>query len=247
MRQIHLYSNFERIEEVKALSCMTQYEIKDYPLEWEQLSKLDAEIPSLVIVDRKEVSKLWDYVKGTQNRRQNVFFLVMLDTDDFAISYEASRYYSVSLLRMSAQKNEWNKRVAMCLECLKHIEQVLKDRALLEEYEFQKNHKIMELDRIKAFVFDVDGVLTDGGLLADLNGEFYRTFDSKDGFGLRMAIMHGYRLGIISGGRSESIRMRFLACGFKSEDIYLGSRDKIEDFNDFCRRNSLAPHEVMYF
>jgi len=105
----------------------------------------------------------------------------------------------------------------------------------------------MELDRIKAFVFDVDGVLTDGGLLADLNGEFYRTFDSKDGFGLRMAIMHGYRLGIISGGRSESIRMRFLACGFKSEDIYLGSRDKMEDFNDFCRRNSLAPHEVMYF
>ncbi len=144
MRQIHLYSNFERIEEVKALSCMTQYEIKDYPLEWEQLSKLDAEIPSLVIVDRKEVSKLWDYVKGTHSRRQNVFFLVMLDTDDFAISYEASRYYSVSLLRMSAQKNEWNKRVAMCLECLKHIEQVLKDRALLEEYEFQKNHKIME-------------------------------------------------------------------------------------------------------
>ena len=56
--------------------------------------------------------------------------------------------------------------------------------------------------RIKAFVFDVDGVLTDGGLFADLNGEFYRTFDSKDGFALRMAMMHGYHLGIITGGRS---------------------------------------------
>ena len=103
------------------------------------------------------------------------------------------------------------------------------------------------LKKIRAFVFDVDGVLTDGGLLADLNGEFYRTFDSKDGFGLRMAMMHGYKLGIISGGRSESIRMRFMVCGFKSEDIYLGSRDKIEDFNDFCRRNGLDADEVMYF
>lgn len=105
----------------------------------------------------------------------------------------------------------------------------------------------MELSRIKAFVFDVDGVLTDGGLLADLNGEFYRTFDSKDGFGLRMAMMHGYKLGIITGGRSESIKKRFLACGFNEEDIYLWSRDKMEEFGDFCKRHSLVPEEIMYF
>ena len=110
-----------------------------------------------------------------------------------------------------------------------------------------QNHKPMDLSRIKAFVFDVDGVLTDGGLLADLNGEFYRTFDSKDGFGLRMAMMQGYRLGIITGGRSESIKMRFLACGFQAEDIYLHSRNKMEEFADFCKRHSLAPAEVMYF
>jgi len=105
----------------------------------------------------------------------------------------------------------------------------------------------MDFSRIKALVFDVDGVLTDGGLLADLNGEFYRTFDSKDGFALRMAMMHGYGLGIITGGHSESIKMRFLACGFKPEDIYLGSRDKMEEFTDFCTRNAVLPEEVMYF
>lgn len=103
------------------------------------------------------------------------------------------------------------------------------------------------LKNIKGFVFDVDGVLTDGGLFADLNGEFYRTFDSKDGFGLRMAKMHDYHLGIITGGRSESIKMRFLACGFKAENIYLGSRDKMEDFSDFCSRNGIAAENVMYF
>ena len=103
------------------------------------------------------------------------------------------------------------------------------------------------LKNIKAFLFDVDGVFTDGGLLADLHGEFYRTFDSKDGFAVRMAVMHGYHLGIITGGRSESIKMRFLACGFKEEDIYLNARNKMTDFEDFCSRHGLKPEEVMYF
>ena len=102
------------------------------------------------------------------------------------------------------------------------------------------------LKKIKAFLFDVDGVFTDGGLLADLHGEFYRTFDSKDGFAVRMAVMHGYHMGIITGGRSESIRMRFLACGFKDENIYLNARNKMIDFEDFCSKHGLKPEEVMY-
>ena len=65
------------------------------------------------------------------------------------------------------------------------------------------------LRKIKAFAFDVDGVLTDGGLLADLHGEFYRIFNAKDGMALRMASMCGYPMAIITGGRSESIRKRF--------------------------------------
>ena len=83
--------------------------------------------------------------------------------------------------------------------------------------------------RIRAFAFDVDGVLTDGGILADLNGELYRTFDSKDGMAIRMAVMKGYHMAI------------------KPEDVYLGSRAKIEDFEDFCSRHGLEPDEVMYF
>ncbi len=104
-----------------------------------------------------------------------------------------------------------------------------------------------KLSKIKAFAFDVDGVLTDGGILADLNGELYRTFDSKDGMAIRMAMMKGYHLAIITGGRSESIRKRFATCGIKPEDVYLGSRAKIEDFEDFCGRHGLQPDEVMYF
>ena len=85
----------------------------------------------------------------------------------------------------------------------------------------------MDLLKIKAFAFDIDGVMTDGGILCDLEGQLYRNFDAKDGFAVRMATMNGYPVAVITGGRSGSIRQRFLSCGVPAEDIYLGSRDKI--------------------
>lgn len=103
------------------------------------------------------------------------------------------------------------------------------------------------LQKIKAFAFDVDGVLTDGGILATPEGDLLRVFDAKDSFALRMAYMKGYHVGIITGGVSESIKLRFRTCGVKPENIYLGSRAKIEDFNDFCARHNLQHDEVMYF
>ena len=103
------------------------------------------------------------------------------------------------------------------------------------------------LQKIKAFVFDVDGVLTDGGILATPEGDLLRVFDSKDAFGLRMAYMKGYKVGVITGGVSESIKLRFKTCGVPMENIYLGSRAKIEDLEDFCQRNNITPEEVMYF
>ena len=103
-----------------------------------------------------------------------------------------------------------------------------------------------KLQKIKAFVFDVDGVLTDGGILATAEGDLYRVFDSKDSFALRMAYMKGYHVGVITGGVSESIRLRFRTCGVPGENIYLGSRAKIEDLEDFCSRYDLKADEIMY-
>ena len=103
-----------------------------------------------------------------------------------------------------------------------------------------------DLSKIKALVFDVDGIFTNGGIFCDLQGELFRTFDAKDGFGVRMAYMNGYHLGIITGGRSMSIRARFKTCGIMEEDVYLGSRNKMEDMEDFCRRHHLQLDEVLY-
>ena len=101
--------------------------------------------------------------------------------------------------------------------------------------------------RIKAIAFDIDGVMTDGGILAMPDGDLLRVFDAKDSFGVRMAKMNGLHTGIITGGSSESIVKRFSYCGVKPEDIYLHSRIKLDDFNTFCQRHSLLPEEVMFF
>ena len=101
--------------------------------------------------------------------------------------------------------------------------------------------------KIKAVAFDVDGVITDGGILAMPNGDLLRVFDAKDSFGIRMAKMNGLHTCIITGGSSESIVKRFSVCGIDQEDIYLHSRIKINDFNDFCTKHLLKPEEVMYF
>lgn len=103
-----------------------------------------------------------------------------------------------------------------------------------------------DFGNIKAFAFDIDGVFTDGGVLCDLGGELYRTFDAKDGFAVRMAVMNGFPVAVITGGRSGSIRARFLSCGVQADDVYLGSRNKIEDFDLFCSKHLLRRDEVAF-
>jgi 3-deoxy-D-manno-octulosonate 8-phosphate phosphatase (KDO 8-P phosphatase) len=105
----------------------------------------------------------------------------------------------------------------------------------------------MNLLNIKAFAFDIDGVFTDGSILCTTDGDLLRVYDAKDGFAIRMAVMNGYPVAIITGGSSESIRKRMLASGVRSDDVYLHCRNKMEQFRDFCAKYALQPGEVMYF
>jgi 3-deoxy-D-manno-octulosonate 8-phosphate phosphatase (KDO 8-P phosphatase) len=99
-----------------------------------------------------------------------------------------------------------------------------------------------QLHKIKAFVFDVDGVFTDGMVLAS-GGDFLRMHNAKDGYAVGYAVKHGYPVGIITGGASESIRERFNMLGVT--DVYLASANKTGDFTDFCRKHRLQPDEVL--
>jgi len=103
-----------------------------------------------------------------------------------------------------------------------------------------------DFTKVKAVTFDVDGVMTDGSLLAMDDGEFVREFNVKDSFALRYAAMRGYRLGVFSGGDTPGVRTRLQVCGIPGEDIHLGCRGKISVWKAFLEKYGLKPEEVLY-
>lgn len=106
--------------------------------------------------------------------------------------------------------------------------------------------KVVDFKKIKAFAFDVDGVFTDGSVLAMPDGDLLRTYNSKDCMGIRMATANGFPVGIITGGCSKSIIERFKSLGVKMSDLYQLSRDKTPDFMAFCQKYNLSPNEVAF-
>ncbi|HPS25673.1 MAG: HAD-IIIA family hydrolase [Bacteroidales bacterium] len=105
------------------------------------------------------------------------------------------------------------------------------------------NYKSL-LRNIKAFAFDVDGVLTDGGVISMPDGDLLRTHYARDGYAIRMAVEHGYPVAIITGGVSPAVALRYKNIGVK--DIYSGARDKLPFFMDFCHKYGLEPSQVAY-
>ena len=103
-----------------------------------------------------------------------------------------------------------------------------------------------DLKKIRAFAFDVDGVLSSEVVPLSPDGDPMRTVNIKDGYSLHLAAKMGMKLGIITGGRTEAVRKRFLALGLKEEDIYLGSSVKIHDYRDFRDRHGLKDEEILY-
>ena len=106
-----------------------------------------------------------------------------------------------------------------------------------------KNYKEI-LSKIDTFIFDVDGVLTDGSLTVTTDGEMLRTMNVKDGYALKAALDSGYKIAIISGGTNEGVRTRLKALGV--EFIYLGSHDKIKQLNSFINSSGVNMNNILY-
>lgn len=103
---------------------------------------------------------------------------------------------------------------------------------------------LQQLREITTLIFDVDGVLTTGDILASNTGEFLRTFNIKDGYALQLAVKKGYHVCIISGGSGEAMQKRFEALGIRN--IYLGVSDKVAVFEQILTQYQLMPAEVLY-
>lgn len=101
-----------------------------------------------------------------------------------------------------------------------------------------------QLNTIKAFAFDVDGVFSDSIVLLHPNGELMRTMNIKDGYAVQLAVKKKYPFAIITGGNSESVRTRFEGLGVT--DIYLRSIHKMESLKDFCEKYDLKFEDVLY-
>ncbi len=106
-----------------------------------------------------------------------------------------------------------------------------------------KSYKEYLVD-ITTFIFDVDGVLTDGTITVTTNGEMLRRMNIKDGFALKTAVDAGFNVCIISGGSNEGVRKRLAGLGIK--DIYLGAHNKIEQLNDYLSNYNIKTESVLY-
>ena len=103
---------------------------------------------------------------------------------------------------------------------------------------------LQKLKEITTFIFDVDGVLTNGDILASDSGEFLRTFNIKDGYALQLAVKRGYLVCVISGGKGLAMQKRFEGLGIA--EVFLGVSDKVEVFNALLSKYNITAGEVLY-
>ena len=101
-----------------------------------------------------------------------------------------------------------------------------------------------DLTRIKALVFDVDGVLSAETIQMNGEGMLMRSLNTKDGYALRLAANEGLCVAIITGAHEASIRRRYEGLGIK--DVYLGSSVKTVALRHLLEKYSLSADEVLY-
>lgn len=104
---------------------------------------------------------------------------------------------------------------------------------------------ILELfESIKVFVFDIDGVMTDGMLHVQEDGELLRRMNIKDGYALQLAIKKGYKIWVISGGKTNAAKNRLNKLGI--EDVFVAVEDKIALLSSLIEKGKYQPEELLY-
>lgn len=102
----------------------------------------------------------------------------------------------------------------------------------------------LRLKRVSTFVFDMDGVLTDGGLLITANNEWLRRMHVRDGYALQYAVKRGYRVVVISGSTSLPVKERLNKLGIT--DVFMGVKDKKALLFDFMAQKGLIEEELLF-
>jgi len=101
-----------------------------------------------------------------------------------------------------------------------------------------------DLQKIKAFIFDVDGVLSCQTIPMSSEGEPLRTANIHDGYALNLAVKCGYGVAIITGGNTQAVRVRYESLGI--HDIYMQSSIKINDYRHYLQKTGYHPEEILF-
>ncbi len=101
-----------------------------------------------------------------------------------------------------------------------------------------------DLSKIRAIIFDVDGVLSAETITLSASGEPLRTVNIKDGYAIQLAVKRGLLIAIMTGGNTEAVRIRYERLGVK--DVYMGCAVKIKTYEEFLQKYGLSDGEVMY-
>lgn len=103
---------------------------------------------------------------------------------------------------------------------------------------------LKNLEQAEAFIFDVDGVLTDGSVLVTEDGSMLRNMSIKDGFAIQLAVKLGLRIAIITGGSSMGVVRRLQGLGV--QDVFYGISDKINVLDQYLKDNDIDPKNCAY-
>ncbi len=103
---------------------------------------------------------------------------------------------------------------------------------------------LSRLRLIKTFVFDIDGVLTDGSLLVDHENNWLRKMSIKDGYALQLAVKGGYRVVVISGSDAPPVAARLYKLGIT--DVFMNITDKETLLKNFLSKKELSLAETLY-
>ncbi|MCR5712737.1 MAG: HAD hydrolase family protein [Prevotella sp.] len=101
-----------------------------------------------------------------------------------------------------------------------------------------------DLRKIRAIVFDLDGVLSKSTISLGMDGTPLRTVNIKDGYAIQLAVKMGLNIAIISGCRIDAVRKRYEGLGMT--DVYLGAAVKIKVYEEFLAKHDLKEDEVMF-
>lgn len=101
-----------------------------------------------------------------------------------------------------------------------------------------------DLSKIRAIIFDVDGVLSQETITLAADGEPLRTVNIKDGYAIQLAVKLGLRIVILTGGTTEAVRLRYERLGV--QDVYMGCAVKMRTYEEFLAKYELTDDEVMY-